>query len=133
MNLIIIYHKSHFSHGQIFRNYYRCTSAGCPVRKHIEMVNDNKSSVIITYKGIHDHDMPVPKKKHGPPCAPLLAASSPVSMKKVPEALQNQISAAPCSTDKEGELTCRTLDHGGEKAVESTQTLLSIGLEIKPC
>lgn len=40
------------------RNYYKCTSAGCPVRKHIEMAVDGSSEVILTYKGVHDHDLP---------------------------------------------------------------------------
>ncbi|KAF5804984.1 putative transcription factor WRKY family [Helianthus annuus] len=44
------------------RNYYKCTSAGCTVSKHIEKVIDGSSEVTITYKGVHDHNMPVPKK-----------------------------------------------------------------------
>ncbi|XP_024968177.1 probable WRKY transcription factor 32 [Cynara cardunculus var. scolymus] len=49
------------------RNYYKCTSAGCLVRKHIEKAVDGASGVMITYKGVHDHDMPVPKKRQPPP------------------------------------------------------------------
>uniref|UniRef100_A0A5B6YUM3 Putative WRKY transcription factor 32 isoform X2 n=1 Tax=Davidia involucrata TaxID=16924 RepID=A0A5B6YUM3_DAVIN len=119
------------------RNYYRCTSAGCPVRKHIERAVDNTSAVIITYKGIHDHDMPVPKKRQGPPSAPLLAAAAPASMnnsqfKKI-ESFQNQLPPTQWSVDTEGELTAAALDLGEEKAMESARTLLSIGFEIKPC
>ncbi|CAI9293515.1 unnamed protein product [Lactuca saligna] len=44
------------------RNYYKCTSAGCPVRKHIEMAVDGSSEVILTYKGVHDHDIPIHTK-----------------------------------------------------------------------
>ena len=128
---------SDLSLGQISRNYYRCTSAGCPVRKHIETAIDNTSAVIITYKGIHDHDMPVPKKRHGPPSAPLVAAAAPASMNslqfKKTEAFQNQISSTQWSVDMEGELAAEELDPGGEKAMESARTLLSIGFEIKPC
>ncbi|KAI4335551.1 hypothetical protein L6164_014188 [Bauhinia variegata] len=119
------------------RNYYRCTSAGCPVRKHIETAVDNTNAVIITYKGVHDHDMPVPKKRHGPPSAPLVAAAAPASMSnmqlKKTESLQNQKSPTQWSVDTEGELTGEALDLGGEKAMESARTLLSIGFEIKPC
>ncbi|EPS65189.1 hypothetical protein M569_09591, partial [Genlisea aurea] len=43
------------------RNYYRCTSAGCPVRKHIERALDGTTALVITYKGVHDHGMPVPR------------------------------------------------------------------------
>ncbi|KAJ7955639.1 WRKY transcription factor [Quillaja saponaria] len=118
------------------RNYYRCTSAGCPVRKHIETAVDNSSAVIITYKGVHDHDMPVPKKRHGPPSAPLVAATAPTSMNNLQlknDAVQNQIPSTKWSVDTEGELTGEALDLGGEKAMESARTLLSIGFEIKPC
>ncbi|XP_061347521.1 probable WRKY transcription factor 32 isoform X2 [Gastrolobium bilobum] len=119
------------------RNYYRCTSAGCPVRKHIESAIDNSNAVIITYKGVHDHDMPVPKKRHGPPSAPLVAAAAPTSMNnlqlKKPDSPQNQKISTQWSVDTEGELTGEALDLGGEKAMESARTLLSIGFEIKPC
>ncbi|KAH9654420.1 putative WRKY transcription factor 32 [Citrus sinensis] len=119
------------------RNYYRCTSAGCPVRKHIETAVDNTSAVIITYKGVHDHDMPVPKKRHGPPSAPLVAAAAPASMNnlqlKKTDAVQNQTTSTQWSVRTEGELAGAAMDLGGEKAMESARTLLSIGFEIKPC
>ncbi|KAL3016327.1 hypothetical protein AAZX31_06G207200 [Glycine max] len=120
-----------------FRNYYRCTTAGCPVRKHIETAVDNSKALIITYKGMHDHDMPVPKKRHGPPSASLVAAAAPASTNNVQlkktGLLQNQETEAQCLEDTEGELTGEALDLGGEKAIESARTLLSIGFEIKPC
>ncbi|ESW26880.1 hypothetical protein PHAVU_003G156300 [Phaseolus vulgaris] len=119
------------------RNYYRCTSAGCPVRKHIESAVDNSDAVIITYKGVHDHDMPVPKKRHGPPSAPLVAAAAPTSMNslqvKKPDSPHNKKVSTQWSVDTEGELTGEALELGGEKAMESARTLLSIGFEIKPC
>ncbi|KAM1478458.1 hypothetical protein ACFX2I_025879 [Malus domestica] len=119
------------------RNYYRCTSAGCPVRKQIETAVDNSSAVIITYKGVHDHEMPVPKKRHGPPSAPLVAAAAPASMNnlhiKKTDTDPKPISPTQWSVDTGGELTREALDLGGEKAMESARTLLSIGFEIKPC
>ncbi|KAL8223103.1 hypothetical protein R6Q57_020502 [Mikania cordata] len=59
------------------RNYYKCTSTGCPVRKHIEMAVDDSSEVILTYKGIHDHEIPTPPKDQAPPNVLLTAISSP--------------------------------------------------------
>lgn len=95
------------------------------------------NAVIITYKGVHDHDMPVPKKRHGPPSAPLVAAAAPASMNivqfKKTDTLQNQVSSTQWSVDTEGELTGEAMELGGEKAMESARTLLSIGFEIKPC
>ncbi|MFQ6642937.1 hypothetical protein Gotur_017179 [Gossypium turneri] len=122
---------------QAFLNYYRCTSAGCPVRKHIETAVDNTNAIIITYKGVHDHDMPVPKKRHGQPIAPLVAAAAPASMNnlqhKKTDGGQSQVTSTQWSVGTEGELTGEALDLGGEKAIESARTLLSIGFEIKPC
>lgn len=119
------------------RNYYRCTSAGCPVRKHIEMAKDNTSAVIITYKGRHDHDKPVPKKHHGPPSTALVATAAPGSVNSLQatksEPLKDQVSTAQWSAEKEGELKDKPLEAGGEKTMESARTLLSIGFEIKPC
>lgn len=83
--------------------------------------------------------MPVPKKRHGPPSAPLVAAAAPASMNnlqlKKTDTVQNQVTSTQWSVGKEGELTSETLDIGGEKekAMESARTLLSIGFEIKPC
>ena len=98
---------------------------------------DNTKALIITYKGVHDHDMPVPKKRHGPPSASLVAAAAPASMNnlqlKRTGLIQNQEISAQCSEDTEGELTGEALDLEGEKAIESARTLLSIGFEIKPC
>ncbi|XP_052178196.1 WRKY transcription factor 1 isoform X2 [Diospyros lotus] len=40
------------------RSYYRCSNAGCPAKKHVERASYNPKSVITTYGGQHDHDMP---------------------------------------------------------------------------
>ncbi|KAL1563500.1 WRKY transcription factor, variant 2 [Salvia divinorum] len=114
------------------RNYYRCTSAGCPVRKHIEREVDNSSAVVITYKGIHDHDTPVPRKcrelKNGSAIATFPISLSDMQSKSRPHKDQQ----TQRSVDKEGELTGEALV-GGDKASESARTLLSVGFEIKPC
>ncbi|GAB2287149.1 hypothetical protein Dimus_021535 [Dionaea muscipula] len=41
------------------RSYYKCTSAGCTVRKHVERASHNLKYVITTYEGKHNHDVPV--------------------------------------------------------------------------
>ncbi|XP_010447641.1 PREDICTED: probable WRKY transcription factor 32 [Camelina sativa] len=115
------------------RNYYRCTSAGCPVRKHIETAVENTTAVIITYKGVHNHDMPVPKKRHGPPSSMLVAAAAPTSMRTRTDDQVNIPTSSQCLVGRESEKKSEALDVGGEKVMESARTLLSIGFEIKQC
>ncbi|XP_059658248.1 probable WRKY transcription factor 32 isoform X2 [Cornus florida] len=119
------------------RSYYRCTSAGCPVRKHVERALDDARAVIVTYEGKHDHDMPVPKKRHGRPISPLFITSATavnnVQSEKV-GTLSKQRSLSQCAEDMEVDLAGENVKElGGEKALESARTLLSMGIEIRPC
>jgi len=52
---------------------------------------------------------------------------------KKPDSPHNKKVSTQWSVDTEGELTGEALELGGEKAMESARTLLSIGFEIKPC
>ncbi|KAJ1263337.1 hypothetical protein BS78_09G176500 [Paspalum vaginatum] len=40
------------------RSYYKCTTAGCPVRKHVERACHDTRAVVTTYEGKHNHDVP---------------------------------------------------------------------------
>ncbi|XP_073280359.1 probable WRKY transcription factor 2 [Primulina huaijiensis] len=40
------------------RSYYKCTSPSCNVRKHVERASHDLKSVITTYEGKHNHDVP---------------------------------------------------------------------------
>nr|AMO00410.1 WRKY transcription factor 42 [Manihot esculenta] len=40
------------------RNYYKCSSGGCNVKKRVERDREDSSYVITTYEGIHNHESP---------------------------------------------------------------------------
>ncbi|CAJ2676945.1 unnamed protein product [Trifolium pratense] len=40
------------------RNYYKCSSVGCKVKKRVERDRDDSSYVITTYEGVHNHESP---------------------------------------------------------------------------
>ena len=44
--------------GSTCRNYYRCTTPQCPVRKRVERSNEDSTLVITTYEGTHTHQTP---------------------------------------------------------------------------
>uniref|UniRef100_A0A2N9J5T8 WRKY domain-containing protein n=1 Tax=Fagus sylvatica TaxID=28930 RepID=A0A2N9J5T8_FAGSY len=43
------------------RSYYKCTTSGCNVRKHVERASSDPKAVITTYEGKHNHDVPAAK------------------------------------------------------------------------
>ncbi|KAK6927641.1 WRKY domain [Dillenia turbinata] len=119
------------------RSYYKCTSVGCPVRKHVEMDPDNASALRITYERTHDHDTLVPSSRStAPPCAFLPTPAAGVENTYVPkrrtEKLPCRKSSGQWPADIDGDFARETaLELGGEKALESAQTLLSMGLELR--
>ncbi|CAM0951938.1 unnamed protein product [Alopecurus aequalis] len=60
------------------RSYYKCTHPGCSVRKHVERASHDLKSVITTYEGKHNHEVPAARNSghassgsgSAPPSAP---------------------------------------------------------------
>ncbi|CAO2839242.1 unnamed protein product [Amaranthus hypochondriacus] len=61
------------------RSYYKCTSAGCPVRKHIERASHDTRAVITTYEGKHNHDVPAARGSASYNNAPIPVRPSAIS------------------------------------------------------
>lgn len=47
------------------RSYYKCTTPGCNVRKHVERASTDPKAVITAYEGKHNHDVPAGKSYGG--------------------------------------------------------------------
>lgn len=48
-----------------YRSYYKCTTIGCPVRKHVERAAHDLRAVVTTYEGKHNHDVPAARGSGG--------------------------------------------------------------------
>ncbi|KAH9605932.1 hypothetical protein KSS87_004115 [Heliosperma pusillum] len=125
------------------RSYYRCSSTGCPVRKHVERATDGSSAIVAMYEGEHDHDKPLPKKQPNSPksfipVTSLADTSNNVLLLKSAEETPSspiQISSAqPCQVSNNNRAEQKAqLEPVAEKVLDSARTLLSIGIELKSC
>ncbi|GFQ00303.1 probable WRKY transcription factor 2 [Phtheirospermum japonicum] len=72
------------------RSYYKCTSPGCNVRKHVERASHDLKSVITTYEGKHNHDVPAARNSShvGSQTLPAQQAPSAASHMQRPEPSQ---------------------------------------------
>ncbi|KAB5513835.1 hypothetical protein DKX38_027741 [Salix brachista] len=118
----------------LVRSYYRCSSSACPARKHVERATDDATSTTITYAGKHDHDKPAPKKMQGSESRLISpAASTDDARRKKNISLSSRKPSSRCSVDGEVDLMGEKISKlGAEQALESAQTLLSIGIDLRP-
>ncbi|XP_024974213.1 WRKY transcription factor WRKY24-like [Cynara cardunculus var. scolymus] len=62
------------------RSYYKCTTLGCSVRKHVERASHDVRSVITTYEGKHTHDVPLARGASHRPLPPTNPGNSVATM-----------------------------------------------------
>nr|ACG42925.1 WRKY transcription factor 4 [Zea mays] len=106
------------------RSYYRCTHGGCPVRKHVEKAPDDVNNIVVTYEGKHNHDEPFRSSS-----IPVSVISPSATATEQPNTSSTSDERPPTITQKDANSESdkeTTLKFGGEKALESAQTLLSI-------
>ncbi|CAN1274940.1 WRKY transcription factor 44 [Linum perenne] len=64
------------------RSYYRCTNLKCTVRKYVERAPDDPKTLVTTYEGKHNHDMPSRTLIPAPPASSDEPENSSVSRAK---------------------------------------------------
>ncbi|XP_062084150.1 probable WRKY transcription factor 33 [Humulus lupulus] len=98
------------------RSYYKCTSVGCIVKKHVERASGNVKAIITTYEGKHNHEVPAARNSNnhinstGPnaPIPPITPNNSQSSSLKLPRNTtipkpQTQIQGPPPLFDRKPE------------------------------
>jgi WRKY transcription factor 2 len=73
------------------RSYYKCTYSGCSVCKHVERASNDLKSVITTYEGKHNHEVPAARNSSGHPNSDSIAAPQGSNLHQRPEQAQPSI------------------------------------------
>ncbi|AAD39282.1 Similar to DNA-binding proteins [Arabidopsis thaliana] len=73
------------------RSYYKCTTPGCGVRKHVERAATDPKAVVTTYEGKHNHDLPAAKSSsHAAAAAQLRPDNRPGGLANLNQQQQQQ-------------------------------------------
>lgn len=104
------------------RSYYKCTSTGCPVRKHVERASHDPKSVITTYEGKHNHEVPAARNaSHEMPAPPMKNAVHPINS-NMPSSIGGMMRACEA----------RNFTNQYSQASETETISLDLGVGISP-
>lgn len=97
------------------RSYYKCTSSGCPVRKHVERSSSDPSKMVVSYEGCHNHVPPLRPSTCGGAGARGSPLAAPAAARQAPPAPAPAAAAASGdeACDTEGDSTGMPLSPGG--------------------
>lgn len=95
------------------RSYYRCSSPGCRVKKHVERTSHDPKLLTTTYEGHHDHDKP--------PARTVTHNTAGSDVHKIPSNKESGSSVESGNKSKDSGTGCRITPHP-EKFDEQHQT-----------
>ncbi|CAH8368920.1 unnamed protein product [Eruca vesicaria subsp. sativa] len=108
------------------RSYYRCSSSGCPVKKHVERSSHDTKMLIMTYEGSHDHDMPPGR---------IVTHNNTLDSEvddKEPSAKDTQVNKTPQSSAPETITKEERVEHHSKKKAKTNGLEKSLVLDAKP-
>ncbi|CAN4094240.1 unnamed protein product [Withania somnifera] len=101
------------------RSYYRCSVAGCPVKKHVERASHNPKLVITTYEGQHVHDFSTSRAISQISVAPDAGTISVHADSRIKSGENKHVGESKSESDEKKHIVESKIESGENKHVES--------------